>query len=78
MDLREPVLECRQGLDLAAAGDHVFALGVDQEIAVRTRVAGGRIVGEPHAGTRIVVAISELKAWSPLPSPDLGDLLASR
>jgi hypothetical protein len=34
----------------ADAGDHVFALGVDQELAVELVLAGGRVAGEGDAG----------------------------
>ena len=46
-------------LGVADAGDDVFALGLDQEVAVRPVLAGRRVAREPDAGTRVVVAVPE-------------------
>ncbi len=43
----------------ADAGDHVLALGVDQELAVEELLAGGRIAGEGHAGGAVVAHVAE-------------------
>ena len=48
-----------QGLRGADAGDHVFALGVDQELAVQARLAGRGVAGEGHAGRRRLAHIAE-------------------
>ncbi len=48
-----------QGLGRADAGHHVLALGVDQELAIEARLAGGRIAREGHPGGRGVAHIAE-------------------
>ena len=59
MDLGELVLQRRKGLGVADAGDHVLALGVDEEVAVLALGAGGGVTGEPDPGARLVVAVAE-------------------
>ena len=44
---------------VADTGNHVFALGVDEEVAVRLVVAGSCVTGEAHAGAAVVVAVAE-------------------
>ena len=46
-------------LGVADAGDDVFALGVDEEVAVGPVLAGGGVAGEADAGARVVVAVAE-------------------
>ena len=48
-----------QGLRRADAGDHILALGVDQELAVELVAAGGGIAGEGDARGAIVAHIAE-------------------
>ena len=48
-----------QRIGRADAGHHVFALGVDQPLAVELVLAGGRIAGEGHAGGRAVAHVAE-------------------
>ncbi len=59
VDLRELVGQGRERLGVADAGDHVLALGVDEEVAVLPLGPGGRVPGEPHAGAGLVVAVAE-------------------
>ena len=46
-------------LDLADAGHDVLALGVAEEVAVRTVLPGGGVAGERDSGARVVAFISE-------------------
>ena len=41
---------CVEVFGVADAGDHIFALRVDEEVAVRLVLAGGRVAGEADAG----------------------------
>ena len=59
VDLRECISQRRQGLGIADASHDILALGVDQEVAVLADGSGGRVAGEAHAGTRVVVAVAE-------------------
>src|SRR5205823_2460551 len=59
VDLREAVFERGERLGVADAGHHVLALRVDEEVAVRALLAGGRVAGEADAGARVVVAVAE-------------------
>ena len=59
VDLRERVGQGRQWLGVSDAGDDVFTLGVDQEVAVLADRTGRRVAGEAHAGARVVVAVTE-------------------
>ncbi len=43
----------------ADAGDHVLALGVDQELAVEVVLAGSRVAGEGDAGGAVVAHVAE-------------------
>ena len=43
----------------ADAGDHVFALGIDQILTVEVVFAGGRVAGEGHAGGAVVAHVAE-------------------
>ena len=44
---------------VADAGHDVFALRVDEEVAVGLVLAGRRVAGEPDAGAGVVVAVAE-------------------
>ena len=48
-----------QLLRRADAGDHILALGVDQELAVKAIGAGRRVAGEGDAGGAIAAHIAE-------------------
>ncbi len=48
-----------QGLRRADTGDHVFALGIDEELAVEGVLAARRVAREAHAGRRIVSHVAE-------------------
>ncbi len=48
-----------QGLRRAQACDHVLALGIDQELAVKRILSGGRIAGEHDAGRAPLSHIAE-------------------
>ena len=43
----------------ADTGDHILALGVDQELTVKLLSSGRRIAGEGYAGRRGVAAVSK-------------------
>jgi hypothetical protein len=49
----------RQGLRRADAGDHILALGIDQELAVELVAAGRGIAGEGNARGAVVAHIAE-------------------
>ena len=49
VDFLVPLGHFGDGLRRANAGHHVFALGVDEELAVELVLAGGGIAGEGHA-----------------------------
>ena len=53
------LLQLRDRLRRADAGNHIFALGVDQKFAVKHFLAGGGIAGESHAGAGIDAGIAE-------------------
>ena len=53
------LLERREGLGVADSGDHVLALGVDEEVAVLALGARGRVAGEPDPRPRPFVAVAE-------------------
>ena len=60
--LVRPCLGSRRLRDLlrsADAGDHVLALGIDQELAVELLVAGRRIARERHPRRRGLAHIAE-------------------
>ena len=59
VDLREVQLHVVEVFGVANARHHVFALGVDEEVAVRLVLARGRVAGEPDAGAAVVVAVAE-------------------
>ena len=48
-----------QGLRRAQAGDHVLALGIHQELAVKLIFPGGRIAGEHDAGRAPLAHVAE-------------------
>jgi hypothetical protein len=52
-------LQGRDRLGRVVSGDHVLALGREENVAVRDRVAGGRVSGEEDAGRRIQPPIAE-------------------
>ena len=52
------LLELRDGLGRADAGDDVFALGVDEEFAVELLRAVGRVAGEGDAGAGVVAGVA--------------------
>src|SRR5207237_1318793 len=47
------------GLRRADARDHVFALGVDQVLAVEARLAGGWVAREADAGGAVLTQVAE-------------------
>ena len=47
------------GLGGAHAGDHVLALGVDQELAEELLLAGGGVAGEGNAGAGVIAHVAE-------------------
>ena len=53
------VLHLGHGLGRPHAGDDVFALGVDQILAVEGVFAGGRVTGEGHASRAVVAHVAE-------------------
>src|SRR5665647_2110090 len=55
---REDLGEFAHGARRAYAGDHVLALCVDQELAVKDVLAGGRVAGEGHTGTGFVAGVA--------------------
>ena len=57
--LRHHPLEFDNRLRRADAGDHVLALGVDQELAEEFLGAGGRIAREAHAGAGAIAGVAE-------------------
>ena len=59
VDRRELGLQRVEVLGVADAGDDVLALRVDEEVAVRLVLAGGRVAGEADAGAAVVVAVAE-------------------
>ena len=44
---------------VADAGHHVFALGVEQVVAVHFLLAGGRVTGEGHAGAGVPAHVAK-------------------
>ena len=56
---RQQPLELADRLRCPDAGDHIFPLGVDQELAVELLGAGCRIAGEPDPGGRMHAGICE-------------------
>ena len=46
-------------LGRADAGDHILALGIDQEFTVEVILPGGRVAGEGHAGGAVVAHVAE-------------------
>ena len=52
-------LQLRDGQRVADAGDHVFALGVDQVVAVEFGVAVDRVAGEGDAGAGVVAHVAK-------------------
>jgi hypothetical protein len=59
VDLGEVVSHPVEIFGLADAGDDVFALGVDEEVAIRPVLARGGVAGEPDAGARCLVTVAE-------------------
>ncbi len=59
VDLRELALQRRERLRVADTGHHIFALGVDQVVAVLALLAGGGVAGEAHPGSRLVIPVAE-------------------
>ncbi len=59
VDRREVQLHVVEVLGVADAGHDIFALGVDQEVAVGLVLARGSVAGEAHAGAGVVVAVTE-------------------
>ena len=57
--LREVVGHRVERLGHADAGDHVFALGVGEEVAVGPVLAGRRVAGERDAGAGVVALVAE-------------------
>ncbi len=56
---REVLLEVDDLLRRTDAGDHVFALGVDQELTIEEVLARRRIAREAHAGGRVLALVAE-------------------
>ena len=56
--LRHLLLQLGDRLRRAHAGDDVFALRVDQELAVELLHAVGRVAGERHAGAGVVAGVA--------------------
>jgi hypothetical protein len=59
VDLRHVALHFGDGLRGANSGNHVFALGVDQVLAVDQVFAGAGIAREADAGARVVAHVAE-------------------
>ena len=59
VNLREVQLHVIERLGVANAGDDVFALRVDQKVAVGLIFASGGVAGEADAGAAVVVAVAE-------------------
>ncbi len=59
VDLRHVLLHLGDRLRRADAGHHVFALGVDEVLAVDQVLAGARVAREADAGARIVAHVAE-------------------
>ena len=59
VDRGVPLLEVGDGVRRADAGDHVFALGVFEELAVEGLFAGGGIAGEADAGGGSFAEVAE-------------------
>ena len=59
VDLGPDLFELDRRSRRADAGDHVLALGIDQELAVEVVLAGGRVAREAHAGARLVAVVAE-------------------
>ena len=59
VDLGHLFLELADRLGRPDAGDDVFALGVDQVVAVELVLAGVRVAGERDAGARVVARVAE-------------------
>ena len=59
MYLRHALLEACQGLRVAHPGDHVLALGVEQEVTISPRRPGGRIARERHARPGVLSHVAE-------------------
>ena len=59
VDGGETILKCRQGLCVADPRDHILALGVHEEVAVRSMSAGGRVTCEADTRAGVVVAVAE-------------------
>jgi hypothetical protein len=57
--LRQNLLEVVDRLRRAHAGDHIFALGVEQVLAVEVVFAGGRVAGEAHASAGGIAQVAE-------------------
>ena len=51
VNLRELGLQSIEVFGITNTSNHVFALGIDQEVTVRNVFAGCRITGETNAGT---------------------------
>ena len=49
----------RDGHGGAHAGDHVFALGIGQELAHHLLLAGGGVAGERNAGAAVIAQVAE-------------------
>lgn len=63
----------------ADAGDHVFALRVDEELAVEQVFAGTRIARECHAGPAMVAEIAEDHRLDiDCRAPGVGDIVQPR
>ena len=58
-DLRHLLVQAIDGLGGADAGHHVLTLGVDEVLAEELVLAGARVAGEAHAGSRVVAAVAE-------------------
>src|SRR3954452_20896071 len=59
VDLREVALQVVEIFGVANPGHDVFALCVDEEVAVRAVLAGGRVAGETNARSTELVAVAE-------------------
>ena len=59
VDLGELLLQLRDRLGVADAGDDVLTLRVDQEVAVGALGTRGGVAGEADARARVVVAVAE-------------------
>ncbi len=59
MNCRELAFEVVKGLGVTNARNNVFALSVNQKIAIRFVFTRCCVAGETHACTRVVIAVSK-------------------